>query len=149
LWQWGPNFTADSVVLTDDAQVLLIQRGDTGAWALPGGFRDYTGGQIETAKTAAARELTEETGLKLDPKRAGWLGHLVCDDLRATAHAWIETDGFCWRISAPVATQAGDDALDAGWFSLNELPEEMSATHTVLIRRATADLKLIPEKRRT
>src|SRR5688572_18328661 len=40
-WEWGPNRTADSIILKKhqgQRHVLLIQRGDTGQRALPGGF---------------------------------------------------------------------------------------------------------------
>lgn len=41
--------------------VLLIQRGDNGLWALPGGAQDIG----ETTTHAAIREVQEETGLRV------------------------------------------------------------------------------------
>jgi ADP-ribose pyrophosphatase YjhB (NUDIX family) len=41
--------------------VLLIQRGDNGLWALPGGAQDLG----ETTTQAAIREVKEETGLRV------------------------------------------------------------------------------------
>jgi ADP-ribose pyrophosphatase YjhB (NUDIX family) len=133
-WHFGPNFTADPVVIARD-QVLLIKRRDTGIWALPGGFRDEIDGQLEPPAQTAARELREETYLKLRPENARWIGHLVCDDLRATAHAWCETDGFLWQIPAPIIAKAGDDAAAARWWPVAKLPEEMMSSHLELIRR--------------
>lgn len=41
LWYEGPNYTADAVVINPASKrLLLIQRKDTGQWALPGGFVD-------------------------------------------------------------------------------------------------------------
>ena len=41
LWFDGPNLTADAIVIDPKhGQILLIQRRDTGQWALPGGFID-------------------------------------------------------------------------------------------------------------
>jgi NAD+ synthase len=147
---FGPNFTADPVVIAGDAmrQVLLIQRRDTGRWALPGGFREEVAppnftdatepldARLEPAVTTAVRELEEETGLRVSAKDASWLGHLVCEDMRTTAHAWAETDGFAWHIPETVPVLAGDDAADAQWFDVDSLPDGMMSHHLELIRRA-------------
>ena len=62
-----PALTVDCIIFGLDAslvlKVLLIQRGHDpyeGKWALPGGFVDMN----EDIKTAALRELEEETGVK-------------------------------------------------------------------------------------
>ena len=44
-----------------DGQVLLIKRGDTGTWALPGGTLEWG----EAARVTLARELREEAGAAL------------------------------------------------------------------------------------
>ncbi len=44
---------------TADGRWLLIRRGDTGQWALPGGTLEWG----ETLQRAAARELAEEAGI--------------------------------------------------------------------------------------
>jgi hypothetical protein len=38
-WVWGPNYTADAVVIHRN-NLLLVRRKDTGDWAVPGGFID-------------------------------------------------------------------------------------------------------------
>ena len=73
-----PAVTADSVVFGYDGKqlkVLLIKRGQekeastrafVGFWALPGGFLDVE--RDKTIAHTAARELREETKLKVNPK---------------------------------------------------------------------------------
>ncbi len=49
------------IPLLSDGRIVLIRRRDSGLWSLPGGIVDWD----EDVATAAARELTEETGLTL------------------------------------------------------------------------------------
>ncbi|MBI3889195.1 NUDIX domain-containing protein [Candidatus Saccharibacteria bacterium] len=133
-WHWGPNKTADPIVINNDntPKILLIKRSDTGIWALPGGFVDGD----ESAETAARRELQEETGLLL----VGTDGEQVYDgvvaDLRTTAHAWAETTAILWRVEGTPTVHAGDDAAGAQWFEVNELPDQLHGSHAVLIEQA-------------
>ena len=100
-------------------KILLIQRGSEpfkGAYALPGGFVDIQ----ESLEEAAHRELEEETGLIItnltqvhtfsDPERDP-RGRVI-----STCFAAILTE------SDQIVLRAGDDAADAGWFSLETLP---------------------------
>ena len=65
-----------AVARVPDGRLVLIRRGDTGEWALPGGTLEWG----ETLRTTLSRELLEETGAQLleagellgvysDPKR--------------------------------------------------------------------------------
>lgn len=132
-WHWGPNYTADPIVISGDAErsVLLIRRSDSGEWALPGGFIEPD----ESPLSAARRELHEEAGLALDGS-----GVLVYEgpvaDRRATAHAWPETSAYLFTLPEALPVQAGDDATDAQWFGAYRLPDALYGSHRALIDRA-------------
>lgn len=133
-WEWGPNYTADPIVITRTAypRILLIKRGDTGAWALPGGFVDP---QDTDASMAALRELKEEatlTGVS-DPQEV-YVG--VVGDKRTTAHAWAETSAYLMQLDRQVPVFGQDDAKDARWFRLDQLKQRLFGSHEFLINQA-------------
>lgn len=113
-----PSVTADMAVFREGErgmELLLIRRGGhpfLGKWALPGGFSEPG----ETVDEAAARELREETNLvDLPLVPVGFFSTLGRDP-----RAWTMSEGFAaiWPegSSEPVA---GDDAREAGWFTLD------------------------------
>jgi len=144
-WNWGPNFTADPIVVTSEnrPRVLLIERSDTGDLALPGGFVDAN--ELNTPMQAAYRELEEETGLRIESE--GTLVYQgIVDDPRATAHAWPETSAYLFIVPEPLPVQAGDDAREACWHYVDELPITLYGSHAKLIKKA---LEIHTTSRRT
>lgn len=143
-WKWGPNYTADPIVVRRDfgePHVLLIERADKTGWALPGGFVDGD----ETGLEAAIREAREETGVDLQAYAPSvtvtYTGPLA--DLRVTANAWPETTAVRFDIpdteaaKLPNGTWKGsDDALTAGWFPISELNTKLFGSHVLLIKQA-------------
>ncbi|WP_037316588.1 NUDIX hydrolase [Ruegeria halocynthiae] len=106
-------------VVVHQAQVLLVQRSkqpDMGLWGFPGGHVEWG----ETVLHAAQRELREETSIMAEP--TGYLDNL--DLLRRDAHGKVLSHyllvGVACRYQSgdPVA---GDDALDARWFPLDQI----------------------------
>lgn len=134
-WRWGPNRTADPIVINTDPvpKIRLIQRRDTGAWALPGGFVD----DGESSTDAALRELREEAGIVIVGEPQLIYSGVVAD-ARATAHAWAETTALLWRIEGAPEGIAGDDAQAARWFPITELPVPLHGSHAMLITQAIA-----------
>lgn len=132
LYYDGPNYAADAVILDLDAEkILLIERADTGEWALPGGFIDPTG---ESSLEAALREAEEEAGV------SGLEGGQLCyrgrtSDRRSTPTSWIETSAHLFHLSSETDLMAGDDASAAAWHSLGALPALYGA-HQMIIERA-------------
>ncbi len=114
-------------LITDRDHVLLVQRGiDPGAgkWALPAGFVDWD----EAPAEAAIRETLEETGLQVQidrlldvfPRRDHGLADIVI------AYGATITGG---------ALCAGDDAVSAGWFPRDALPELVFYPSITLVNR--------------
>ncbi len=141
-WRWGPNYTADSVVVHGDA-ILLVERGDTGAWALPGGFVDGGEGTIH----AARREVREETGITLDTVWGNPIYKGPVVDLRMTAHAWPETSAFLFQLDNTLCRPTpagGDDARSAEWVSIAELPNlHLFGSHRFLAQLALSQLDVV------
>lgn len=131
-----PMVTADTVLMRGTAaglEVLLIKRKNephTGSWALPGGFVDMD----EELEIAAARELAEETGVTDVPLEQFHAFGKVGRDPRGRSI----TIGFVGMLQSPDTSptlQAGDDAADAQWFPITNLPET-AFDHTEIIDTA-------------
>lgn len=123
----------------DGLEVLLIRRGKPprqGDWSIPGGKQEWG----ETLHEAARREILEETGVIIGELRLidvvdglmreadGTLSrHLTLVDYRAE---WV--DG---------TPRAGDDALDARWVRVQDLPayKLWSETTRIILAGAAMD----------
>lgn len=122
LTKWGENEAGDPLVFAGtgpDRHVLLIQRDDTGEWAMPGGMVEL--GENPQFHTVP-RELCEETGLDLSRQRSTVLTRRYVDDHRASDHAWVATTVGLYHLAEVPAIQAGDDAADARWFPAADTP---------------------------
>jgi 8-oxo-dGTP diphosphatase len=116
-----PAVTADCVVFSiegHNVNVLLIQRGNEpykGSWAFPGGFMNID----ETAEQCAHRELEEETGIKdVKIKQVGTYSAVDRDPRER-----ILTVAYCAILDRGMRkVKGGDDAADARWFSVDNLP---------------------------
>lgn len=120
-----PAYTADTVLMADNGEgqlhVLLVKRGGEpfkGAWALPGGFVNDGERSVE----AARRELAEETGVEVpDLDVFTLIG--VYDAPGRDPRGWTVSAAYAAQVSRMVDAQGGDDAAEARWFPLNDLPE--------------------------
>lgn len=116
-----PAVTADVLVLAGEAKehlkILLIKRRYPpfqDNWALPGGFIDMD----EDIEVTAARELDEETGLsKVSLKQIGAFGKVGRDPRHRTI-----TVAYLACLSDEAVVKGGDDASDAAWFPVNNMP---------------------------
>lgn len=132
-----PSVTTDCVIFGFDGEgmkVLLIQRGGEphkGKWAFPGGFLNMD----ESAEQGALRELEEETGLK--------------DAYIRQFHAFSAPDRDPRERVITIAYYAlvriqevkgGDDAADARWFALDEIPE-LAFDHDEMLKTALREMR--------
>ena len=128
-----PAVTADCLVFahTDEGmKLLLIQRKNEpckGKWAFPGGFMDID----ETTVDAARRELKEETGLVVgDLHRVG-----IFDAVDRDPRERIITVAYYTILDKPAEVSGLDDAAQAKWFLLTELPD-LAFDHKEILQEA-------------
>jgi ADP-ribose pyrophosphatase YjhB (NUDIX family) len=105
------------MVVRDDAgRILMVKRASwvtrSGLWSVPAGFVDYG----EDVRAAAERELREETGLVATASRVIHVASNYHDPAKLTVGVWFEA------IVTGGTLQAGDDAVEAAFFSLDDLP---------------------------
>lgn len=112
----NPGVGAAVVVFNDGGQLLMVRRapGATreGYWSIPAGFVDYG----EEIRSAAARELEEETGLVAEVGDVVFVASNFHDPAKLTVGIW-----FAGTVTGGTL-RAGDDADDVGWFDLDDLP---------------------------
>jgi 8-oxo-dGTP diphosphatase len=133
-----PAVTVDMVLVsrTRPRQVLLIRRKHepfAGKWALPGGFVDMD----ESLEDAARRELHEETGVTVaDLEQL----HTFGDPRRDPRGRTISVVYLAAIDPRSVMAQAADDAEEAGWFPLTQLPP-LAFDHADVLALAKERLK--------
>ena len=125
----SPKLTADGAIIKD-GKILLIERKNEpfkGKWALPGGFVEYG----EKVEDAVVREVNEETGL--DTKIIDIVG--VYSDPSRDPREHIVTVVYLLEI-LDGEIKGSDDAADAKFFDLNDLPK-LAFDHNVVLKDIT------------
>ncbi len=129
-----PSVTTDSVLFGFDGidiNVLLIERGIEpykGKWALPGGFIKMD----ESAEVGVMRELQEETGVKDVYMEQLYTFTDVDRDPRGRV---ISIAYYALVRNSDFEVIAGDDAKNAQWFKLSEIPP-LAFDHERILRIA-------------
>lgn len=132
-----PAIAADCVVFGFDGhelQVLLIERGGNpfkGAWAFPGGFMNID----ESAEDCARRELHEETTLKIQVIKQLGAFSAVHRDPRERVVSIV-----FYALAQPSKVKGGDDARQARWFALREVPR-LAFDHDYILCKALERLR--------
>ena len=121
----SPKLTADGAIVKDN-KILLIKRKNEpfkGKWALPGGFVEYG----EKVEDAVVREVLEETGIKAAIKDL--IG--IYSDPNRDPRGHTITAVYLLNKKGGVLI-AEDDAADAKFFDINDLPE-LAFDHDIII----------------
>lgn len=115
-----------NVAIIDGDRILLTKREDFEVWCLPGGMTD----QGESLAGTARREAREETGLEVELER------LV--GVYSRLGGWMDLHGalFVGHIVAGELAPQADEVIDTGWFTLDELPDDIFWWHVPQIRDA-------------
>lgn len=123
----NPIPTVDIIIrrelIKKDGIVLIYRKNDPIAWALPGGFVDYG----ETLEEAAKREALEETGLDVGLIRQF---HCYSEPIRDKRQHILSIVFIAQASGIPVA---GDDAVDIGVFTKEDLPDNIAFDHRQII----------------
>jgi mutator protein MutT len=100
-------------VIVDDGKVVLVKRKYEplkGQWSLPGGMVEIG----ETLETALAREMLEETGLRVDVGPViEVFDRIMHDEDRRVRYHFVLIDYLCWPAGGSL--QAGSDVEEAIW----------------------------------
>ncbi len=124
-----PGVTADIILVTkgENPKILLIERKHNpykDTWAFPGGFVEID----EDIEAGALRELKEETNLEsVDITQFKTYGAVDRDPRGRTIS--VVYYGF---VDVELNTKAGDDASEAKWFNLNEIPQ-LAFDHNIIL----------------
>lgn len=115
-----------AVVLNDKDHLLLVKRAmepSAGEWCLPGGFLEVD----ETPGEGVVRELQEETGL------TGTVDQLI-DVVYEDSPFYGPLIIIGYQVAPQGGTlRAGDDAAEARYFPVADLPQVAFDSHQVII----------------
>ena len=108
----NPKPTVDIIIDQNDAVLLIKRRNPPFGWALPGGFVD----EGESVEEAAIREAKEETNVDITLK------HLLYVYSNPNRDSRQHNISIVFVADASGEVLAGDDATQAEFFPLNQLP---------------------------
>jgi 8-oxo-dGTP diphosphatase len=114
-----PAVTVDAILFKKGTnEILLIRRGKepfAGKWALPGGFLEMG----ELLVDGCRREVEEETGLHVQELTQFKTYDAVDRDPRGRTISVV----FYGLAGEDASVTGADDAAQAGWFPVDQLPE--------------------------
>lgn len=134
--------TACRVLESGKTEYLLIQRGkppNYGEWSLPGGSIELGEGTL----AAGVRELSEETNLRDSDvvffRETFMTSDAIVRDAEGTLLFHYVIAQLFAVINADAQARAGDDAMAAGWFSIDDI-------HAQSFGKVTKDVLKVVER---
>jgi 8-oxo-dGTP diphosphatase len=125
----APSYLVGAVAVIRDAEsgsLLLLRQPPARAWSLPAGLLKRNEAPVE----GAARELFEETGVRVAP------ADLTAATPSAIVHHTVGVVDTVWFGQVPAATTTlkvdGGEILEAAWFPLDALPHLTANTEVLL-----------------
>jgi len=136
-----PHFalTVDAVLFSksdEGLNVLLISRAKEpfkDCWVFPGGYVNID----EVIDDAVIRELEEETSISNVPLTRLDIFDAIDRDPRERT---VSVVYYGFINDSHVSINAGDDAKDAKWFSVNNLPE-LAFDHSMILKKILEVIK--------
>lgn len=123
-----PKVGLGAAIHDERGALLLIQRPDSGNWALPVGYAEVG----ESPAAGIAREVVEETGLVVVPRRLLGLYDARLHGSTNPHHLYMAVF-VCQNVGGTLVRTS--ESLDFGYFGREALPSPMSQSH----RRAIED----------
>ena len=114
---------ASVIVVNENGQILLQQRSDNGRWGLPGGCQDLG----ENLRTTAARELYEETGIKVNEEDLVLIDTLSGEERKRSYPngdiVYNNTSLYLARVNTnDISIKMDDESIKLEFFNINDLP---------------------------
>ena len=130
----GVRPSVSAVIFDRRGRLLLQQRSDGGQWGLPGGSVEIG----ESLATAVVREVREETGLTVTPRRLiGVYSDPSFQVIRypnGTVWHYVTACFECAMRGGELTTC--DETLALDWFAPSRLPPTLLPNHRIRIRDA-------------
>jgi ADP-ribose pyrophosphatase YjhB (NUDIX family) len=116
-----PKVAVGAIVGNEKAEILLIQRGDSGVWLYPTGWADVGYSPAEVV----VKEVVEETGIVVEPVRL----IAVIDGLRLGARGLpFYSLVFHCRAMGGELSRHPLETRDVGWFGEDAMPEPLAGS---------------------
>jgi len=120
-------YAAVGCVVVKGNEICLVKRGyppSQGLWSIPGGVVEPQ----EMLYEAAERELFEETGLKAKPLGVVAVTDVLRRELDRVIYRYVIIDILFDEKTITGDLRAGGDAVDARWFSFEEVLSRSDVT---------------------